>query len=89
MGGLRETANVDSSIDDRNQQHTNPQWSASHTHITASIAAAANVWAVALRHVTRSIASFSRIRSKRASGNPLKRCKVLDLMQRRQRMQKK
>ena len=41
--GLHETANADSSIADRNQQHTNPQWSASQTHITASIAAAANV----------------------------------------------
>ena len=87
MGGLRETANADSSIADRNQQHTNQQWSASQTHITASIAAAANVEAGAIRHVTRSRASSSRIRSKRASSNPLKRCEVLELMQRRQRMQ--
>ena len=42
-GGLRETANADSSIDDRKQQHMHPKWSASQTRIMALIAAAANV----------------------------------------------
>jgi hypothetical protein len=43
MVGIRGTANAVIFIDDHNQQHTNPLWSASQTRIAALIAAAANV----------------------------------------------